>query len=59
MKPTDRLIVTFNHVIENGLTEIRFYVGKFTGYGPGVIQALRKRGYTVSRSAKDYWILSK
>ena len=59
MKPTDRLIKNIEDVIKFGGTETHFYVGKFTGYGPGVIPALRKRGYKVTPHPKGGWVLSK
>lgn len=45
---TERLIAVFNHCQEHALT-CRFRVGKYTGNGPSVVAALRRRGYTVSK----------
>jgi hypothetical protein len=51
MTNTERLIATLN----NSMTgEVLFTVGRWTGNGPSVVAALRRRGYTVTKSGSGY-----
>lgn len=47
---TERLIANIKHCMENGNTTMHFYVGRYTGNGPSVVAALRRRGYSVSKT---------
>ena len=46
---TDRLIANFEDCQRGGVDKCRFRVGKYTGNGPSVVAALRRRGYTVEK----------
>lgn len=39
--------------------QVHFYVGKYTGNNPSVLNALRRRGYVVSHAAKGGYIVSR
>jgi hypothetical protein len=47
MTNTERLIASLDYAIKSGLPHLNFYVGKYTGNGPSVVAALRRRGYRV------------
>lgn len=49
MTNTARLIATLEHSISFGINYIDFRVGKYTGNGPSVVAALRRRGYNIQR----------
>lgn len=49
MTNTERLIATMEHAVKCGYPCITFAVGKHTGNGPSVVEALRRRGYSVDR----------
>ncbi|MBF6615546.1 MAG: hypothetical protein ITG07_02350 [Candidimonas sp.] len=55
MTNTERLIANFNACAEQGVN-CHFMVGRYTGNGPSVVAALRRRGYTVERSGSGYVI---
>lgn len=44
---TERLIRDFEATQRTGGTKMHFMVGKYTGNGAAVVEALRRRGYTV------------
>lgn len=52
---TDRLIASFEHCQKFGQDKCFFYVGKYTGNGPSVVSALRRRGYTVDKLGQAYY----
>lgn len=52
MTNTERLISELNKSNCAGLDHFDFYVGKYTGNGPSVVGALRRRGYTVEKLAQ-------
>lgn len=61
MTNTDQLI-GFLEAAERtngGSAEVHFNVGKFTGNGPSVIPALRRRGFNVRICARGGWVLSR
>lgn len=45
---TERLIATLEHAEKYGDGTVIFNVGKYTGNGPSVVAALKKRGFDVS-----------
>lgn len=47
MTNTERLIKDFEHAEKYGCLPVKFMVGRYTGNGPSVVAALRRRGYTV------------
>lgn len=49
MTNTERLVKGFQQCQAQGVT-YRFATGRYTGNGTVVVEALRRRGYTVSRS---------
>ena len=49
MTNTERLIQALEHCTRNGKPHTDFIVGKYTGNGPSVVAALRRRGYKVDR----------
>lgn len=53
---TDRLIASFEHAEQVGLLPVNFMVGRYTGNGPSVVAALRRRGFTVDRTTGGYAI---
>jgi hypothetical protein len=57
---TDRLIADLELSKKLGDGKVRFEVGRFTGNGPAVIAALRKRGYSVAPNptSRSGWVLS-
>ena len=46
---TQQLIDFLQEAEQNGVDHVIFYVGRYTGSGPAVIGALRRRGFLVSR----------
>lgn len=44
---TDRLALNFEHCQRENALPCRFMVGRYTGNGPSVVAALRRRGYQV------------
>lgn len=58
MTNTDRLINDFNTCQAHGWN-CRFAVGKYTGNGPSVVAALRRRGFTVTKLCNAYYELTK
>ena len=59
MTNTARLIETLTAAIAGGQDSVRFYTGRYTGNGPSVVNALRRRGYTVIRKVEGYELRSK
>jgi hypothetical protein len=57
MTNTERLIKNLEACVSAGVP-CRFYVGKYTGNGPAVIGALRRRGYCVTKLAEAYYEVS-
>lgn len=49
MTNTQRLIASLECAINSGTPHVNFMVGKYTGNGPSVVAALRRRGYMVTR----------
>lgn len=49
MTNTERLIASLECAINAGIPHVSFMVGKYTGNGPSVVAALRRRGYRVER----------
>ena len=47
MTNTERLIATLESAKKSGANEVTFYVGRYTGNGPSVVAALRRRGFKV------------
>lgn len=47
MTNTERLIKNLEHANNLGYPTVFFRVGKYTGNGPSVVEALRRRGYEV------------
>lgn len=47
---TERLIKSLEHAIQFGHPCIIFAVGRYTGNGVAVVEALRRRGYVVERN---------
>lgn len=58
MTNTDRLINDYNNCQAHGCN-CRFAVGKYTGNGPSVVAALRRRGFTVTKLRNAYYELTK
>lgn len=56
---TDRLIETLERAEFSGNGVVFFYVGKYTGNGPAVIPALRKRGFKVSKHVTGMYELKR
>lgn len=54
MTNTERLIETLTAAIEAGQDSVRFYTGRYTGNGASVVNALRRRGYSVTRKIEGY-----
>ena len=50
MTNTERLIKAFEHGQKFGYPEMDFAVGRYTGNGIAVVEALRRRGYSVERN---------
>lgn len=50
MTNTERLIASIEHCKMHGIKEFVFMVGRYTGNGPSVINALRRRGYKVQKT---------
>lgn len=46
---TDRLISDLEVSVANHVDHVDFAVGKYTGNGPSVVAALRRRGFEVSK----------
>ncbi len=49
MTNTEHLIANLEFAISCGIFSIHFYVGKWTGNNPSVVNALRRRGYVVKK----------
>jgi|GEM_PF-3590431 len=49
MTNTERLIASLEFGIKAGQPSLTFMVGKYTGNGPSVVAALRRRGYKVDK----------
>ena len=49
MTNTERLIASLEHGQNFGHPELTFAVGRYTGNGVAVVEALRRRGYNVVR----------
>lgn len=49
MTNTQRLIQTLEQAEQFGIPSVEFAVGAYTGNGPSVVAALRRRGFTVVR----------
>lgn len=49
MTNTERLIYSLEAGIKAGQDSLTFLVGRYTGNGPSVVAALRRRGYQVDR----------
>lgn len=57
---TQRLILSFEHAEKFGDLPLRFLVGRYTGNGPSVVAALRRRGYKVEVAGQaTYAIIGK
>lgn len=50
MTNTERLIASIERCKTLGIKEFVFMVGRYTGNGPSVINALRRRGYKVQKT---------
>ena len=48
---SDRLICDLEVSVANHVNHVDFAVGKYTGNGPSVVAALRRRGFEVSKIA--------
>lgn len=55
---TDQLLRHLDHAKSAGKESVTFRVGKYTGNGPAVIGALRRRGYRVERLHSGAYELS-
>lgn len=53
MTNTERLIASLGHAAKSGRSYVDFLVGRYTGNGPAVVAALRRRGYKVSKVPAD------
>lgn len=49
MTNTERLIASVEHAAKYGQGTITFMVGRYTGNGPSVVAALRRRDYKVDK----------
>lgn len=49
MTNTERLIYSLECAKKSGLHHLTFMVGRWTGNGPSVVNALRRRGYEVTK----------
>jgi len=49
MTNTERLLANLEHSAKAGVSCMEFMVGKYTGNGPSVVEALRRRGVRVER----------
>lgn len=49
MTNTERLIASLQSAASVGQPSVEFFVGKYTGNGPSVVAALRRRGFKVSK----------
>ena len=49
MTNTERLIASLENAKKSGASEVTFYVGRYTGNGPSVVAALRRRGFKVEK----------
>ena len=49
MTNTERLIYSLECAIKSGMPHLNFMVGRYTGNGPAVVAALRRRGYQVTK----------
>ena len=49
MTNTEKLIADLECCKKNGVHHVDFMVGRYTGNGPAVVAALRRRGYAVSK----------
>lgn len=49
MTNTERLIKSLEYAKNSGRNYIDFMVGKYTGNGPSVVAALRRRGFKVDK----------
>lgn len=54
MTNTERLMAGFDHCKAQG-SSLRFATGRYTGNGTAVVEALRRRGYTVNRLRNSYY----
>lgn len=56
---TERLISSLETATAMGYSTVDFMVGKYTGNGPSVVAALRKRGFKVDRRISGYTLHAK
>lgn len=49
MTNTERLIASLGFAAKSGRSYVDFLVGRYTGNGPAVVAALRRRGYKVNK----------
>lgn len=56
---TERLIETLVRSENMGCNTVYFYVGRYTGNGPSVIPALRRRGFNVTKHVTGMYELSR
>jgi hypothetical protein len=49
MTNTERLIQSLAYAEQSGQRGLTFMVGRYTGNGPAVVAALRRRGYEVTK----------
>lgn len=54
MTNTERLIADFKQCQVQGVS-LRFATGRYTGNGTSVVEALRRRGYQVTRLRSSYY----
>jgi 4-hydroxyphenylpyruvate dioxygenase-like putative hemolysin len=52
---TERLILSFESAERAGFDYINFRVGKYTGNGPSVVAALKRRGFKLMRLNTGYY----
>lgn len=57
MTNTERLIQSLTSGYPHGVARMTFWVGKYTGNGPSVVNALRRRGYQVTRQANGSYVV--
>ena len=55
MTNTERLIYSLDCAKKAGVNRLDFAVGKYTGNGPAVVEALRRRGYKVEKLRPGYY----